>query len=395
MSRVSTADVSHEAESFSGSPTSWSAYLWGFFTSKYFIIYCLLNYVWVIYAYQRTMNKFTQRTKADVERDEKYSAFKRNDIDKIKGKWLQALILSPTIMFKGVASYLPWALMFIISWIAKKLDTTKQKRIYDQWSYKVMRVLQVAVARWDFLCYCVWPGNIGIEYVKADYRKHLGPEWKDDPDKIPTTVIANHQSINDIVVSMYMGMPCQVSKASVRSWPIIGACAELFGCLFIERENKESQRSTVSQIIERQCQVEQGLYPPLRIYPEGGTSNGTQLLRFKKGAFVGLKSVQPQITQYFSQSVEIETCVGSVLDFLPFQATNLWISGTIKTLPVFEPNDYFFKHHQKEGEEKWETYARVVRSIMAENSHLTLSEYSIEDKYDYKKILFPKRKASA
>ena len=25
----------------------------------------------------------------------------------------------------------------------------------------------------------------------------------------------------------------------------------------------------------------------------------------------------------------------------------------IKELPVFEPNEYFFKHHVKEGEEKW------------------------------------------
>ena len=31
---------------------------------------------------------------------------------------------------------------------------------------------------------------------------------------------------------------------------------------------------------------------------------------------------------------------------------------------------------------------------MAENSHLTLSDDQIEDKYAYKKLLFPKKKAS-
>ena len=30
-------------------------------------------------------------------------------------------------------------------------------------------------------------------------------------------------------------------------------------------------------------------------------------------------------------------------------------------LPTFAPNDYFWKHHWKEGsEEKWEAYARAV-----------------------------------
>ena len=30
-------------------------------------------------------------------------------------------------------------------------------------------------------------------------------------------------------------------------------------------------------------------------------------------------------------------------------------------LPVFEPNDYFWKHHWQEGkEEKWQAYARAL-----------------------------------
>jgi len=45
---------------------------------------------------------------------------------------------------------------------------------------------------------------------------------------------------------------------------------------------------------------------------------------------------------------------------LPFSWT------TIKVLPIFKPNDFFFEKHQQEGEEKDETYARVMRVIMAE-----------------------------
>jgi len=58
--------------------------------------------------------------------------------------------------------------------------------------------------------------------------------------------------------------------------------------------------------------------------------------------------------------------------------------------PVFRPNEYFFKHHQQEGEEKWETYARVIREIMSKHSGLQLSELSIEDKYTYKDLIYGK-----
>lgn len=57
-------------------------------------------------------------------------------------------------------------------------------------------------------------------------------------------------------------------------------------------------------------------------------------------------------------------------------------------MPVFEPNDYFFEHHQRDGEEKWQTYARVIRDIMAEVGGLEKSDLSIEDKFEYKKLLY-------
>jgi hypothetical protein len=39
-------------------------------------------------------------------------------------------------------------------------------------------------------------------------------------------------------------------------------------------------------------------------------------------------------------------------------------------LPIFRPNEYFFKNHQNEGEQRWETYARVIRTIMSETMGL-------------------------
>ena len=221
-------------------------WIWGLVTSKMFLFYCLCNYAWVIYAYAQTLKKFTNRSAADIARDEKYSAFKRNDIEKIKKKWLTALVLSPLIVLKGVATYTPWAVMLVISLIVQKLDCTKKSRVQDRWSFKVMRLAQIAVARWDFLWYGGWPGLISCVDKFVDYSEYLGPEWKEDKEKVPTIVIANHSSFVDIIVQMYMGMPSFVAKNSVRGWPVIGKCAEIFGCLFLERDNKSSQRNTVT-----------------------------------------------------------------------------------------------------------------------------------------------------
>ena len=41
-----------------------------------------------------------------------------------------------------------------------------------------------------------------------------------------------------------------------------------------------------------------GKYFPLLIFPEGGTTNGTSLINFKKGAFIAEKTVRPVILKW-------------------------------------------------------------------------------------------------
>ena len=69
-----------------------------------------------------------------------------------------------------------------------------------------------------------------------------------------------------------------------------------------------------------------------------------------------------------------------------------YAAATLKELPVFEPNEYFFQHFQKPGEEQWETYMRVIREIMGENLGKGHSDAKLEDKFEYKDILYPSKK---
>jgi len=62
----------------------------------------------------------------------------------------------------------------------------------------------------------------------------------------------------------------------------------------------------VRQIEQRQDECERGIYPPLIVYPEGGTTNGSTLIQFKKGAFTGLKSIRPVIFSYKCDHMDVE-----------------------------------------------------------------------------------------
>ena len=149
---------------------------------------------------------------------------------------------------------------------------------------------------WSSCCFFfsigLLPWNVTEVFIEVDYKKYLGPDWKPSK-KPPTAIISNHQSWTDIMFNMYFQSPSHVAKEATKRIPFVGYCAAMYGCLFIERDNKNQKRDMFQQILERQEEIEKGHYPPLIFYAEGGTSNGKQLLQFKKGGFFSLKSVQP------------------------------------------------------------------------------------------------------
>lgn len=72
--------------------------------------------------------------------------------------------------------------------------------------------------------------------------------------------------------------PSHIAKASVTNWWGVGFVATVSGCLYVDRGNSDDKKNMFEKIKQRQIESENGIYPPLIIYPEGGTSNGTMLL---------------------------------------------------------------------------------------------------------------------
>mmetsp|Transcript_6823 Transcript_6823/g.11510 ORF Transcript_6823/g.11510 Transcript_6823/m.11510 type:complete len:95 (+) Transcript_6823:677-961(+) len=90
------------------------------------------------------------------------------------------------------------------------------------------------------------------------------------------------------------------------------------------------------QIIEKQRECEENpINDPLVIHAEGCTTNGKGLIQFKKGAFVGLRSIMPKVHKFHSFCQEP---VSGVTDGLPqylVMAACLFSTAEVLILPVF------------------------------------------------------------
>lgn len=53
---------------------------------------------------------------------------------------------------------------------------------------------------------------------------------------------------------------------------------------------------------------------------------------------------------------------------------------TVHEMPVFEPNDYFWKNHWDGKEEKWQAFSRAVRQLMMECGGFEDTNCSLEEK---------------
>jgi 1-acyl-sn-glycerol-3-phosphate acyltransferase len=88
-------------------------------------------------------------------------------------------------------------------------------------------------------------------------------------------VVANHLSYLDIIIISAV-MPCFfVAKMEIVAWPFFGKAARTGGTIFLDRSSLASANSVAEQITERLR-----LPVPVLLFPEGPSTDGTQVLRF-------------------------------------------------------------------------------------------------------------------
>ena len=223
------------------------------------------------------------------------------------------------------------------------------------------------------------------EVVLPVYQKYFGKDYKIDYDGKFGCYICNHTSFNDILLAMAVYGCGFISKKGVKTFPVFGKIAQGLQTIFVDRDNPNSRRDVLEKVMERQKQFYEGEpVMPFMIFPEGTTTSGRHLLRFKKGAFFSLLPIKPNII-HPNLNKDFHLGCGSTDVGINYgrTLTKLYVVTEYIELPIMTPNDYMFENFQNYGKEKWQIYAEVAREIMCTLGGFSKSEKEFMDSYRY------------
>jgi len=229
---------------------------------------------------------------------------------------------------------------------------------------------------------------INLMEKKADctevYKKYLGPDY-DFTDEKYSAIICNHIGFYDVISNMYLHACGFIAKVEISRYLFIGPIAKLINCLFVDRKSEESRNQIFNQLYERQTNFLNGkCFAPLVLFPEGTTTSGRNILKFKKGAFYHLLPIRPEIINIYQEN-KCHIAVGggnlflNTLKFICTLTENMYYI----IMPVLRPTEYMFKNYSHLGKEKWEIFAEVARKIMCEVGGFTASDLGFRDEMDY------------
>lgn len=218
-----------------------------------------------------------------------------------------------------------------------------------------------------------------VNGVRLHIQRTAGSgEEKEVPKRAPV-VVANHVSWIDILLLTAVFGSGFIAKSSLQQVPLVASVTRALGCGFVDRSAKGAG---TADDIRVEVQKRSGSNP-LLIFPEGTTTNGKYLLRFKRGAFLAGTTVQPVVIQYHKAknafSPAWETCrIGWHLFGV---LANGRVDATVRLLPEYEP-----KNEEKAQPEQ---FANSVRLTMAQafSPPVILSDSSFEDKREYHRQL--------
>lgn len=226
-----------------------------------------------------------------------------------------------------------------------------------------------------------------VTYQDVDYSYYLGEGYKSRYKDIKktSTIVSNHSSWLDCLILIYIVTPAFAPSSFFKTVPVFNKVCSVLDSIYINRGADEVSRANiVKTIVDRQNMIEEtGKYAPFCMFVEGATTNGTHLLKFRRGAFIGEKRVTPM---YFKYRVNSFSTAYDCIDFLPLCIMNLCWAGLkcdVNIMPDFEPNEYLFKKHAKKGGERWEIFAWAVRDVMAKTGEFEYSYLKLQEKVDY------------
>lgn len=223
--------------------------------------------------------------------------------------------------------------------------------------------------------------------ILSVYKKYFGPDYKIEYEGKFCCYLSNHTSFNDILLAMAVYGCGFISKDDVKNNPIIGNVAKGLQSIFVDRNDIASKEKTLEQIINRQKEFIEGKpVMPFMIFPEGTTSSGRHLLTFKRGAFISLLPIKPNIIlPNLNNDFHLGCGATNVGINYGRTLTNLYVQTEFIELPIMTPNEYMYNNYSHYGKEKWEIYKEVTRDILSELGGFKKSDKEFIDssRYNY------------
>ena len=254
------------------------------------------------------------------------------------------------------------------------------------------KVVSNTITRWTKLVLQL--NGIKINKVKLNYedvyRKYLGEDYEFNPDEKYSLIISNHTGFYDIIMSMALHSCGFLSKEETKDIFLVGIISKGINCLFVKRESKEDRERIFVELEKRQKDFYEGrILSPLCLFPEGTTTNGKYILKFKRGAFYSLLPIKPQII-LLDNNLNYSVALGVGSAIMNYFRSLCYFGCKINLceLPVIKPTEYMFEKYSHLGEEKWEVFAEVTRKIMCEIGGLTPSDKTFRDSKRYENSLY-------
>ena len=222
------------------------------------------------------------------------------------------------------------------------------------------------------------------------YKKYLGEDYFSEPNEKYSLIISNHTGFYDIILNMSLNSSGFLSKEETKDVPLVGTIARGINCLFVKRENQEDRARIFFELEQRQKDFYDGkILTPLCIFPEGTTTNGKYILKFKKGAFYSLLPIKPQLILLdddlnYSVVIGVSSTAFNYFRSLCYFGCKMYLCE----LPVIKPTEYMWQNYSHLGNEKWEIFAEVTRKIMCEIGRLKPSNRTFRDSKNYENSLY-------
>lgn len=106
-------------------------------------------------------------------------------------------------------------------------------------------------------------------------------------------LVGNHLTYADVLVIASRIPSCFVTSQEIKRAPVLGQICQMGGCLFVDRKSKMNILNEVSEIREG---LQHGLN--VAIFPEATSTNGEQILRFRKPLYMAAISAPAPVVPF-------------------------------------------------------------------------------------------------